>query len=66
VGDVKWARIPKPPKTGGKPLGKPKPPGGGNGFPVVFFEFSPNFKNLKKIIKKYMIKKLHAFLSNLV
>jgi hypothetical protein len=48
-------RIPKPPKTGGKALGKPKPPGGGNGFPVVFFffEFSPNLKNLKNFIKMY-------------
>jgi hypothetical protein len=60
------SRIPQPPKTGGKPLGKPKPPGGGNGFPVVFFEFSPNLKNLKKNYKKIYDKKLHAFLSNLV
>jgi hypothetical protein len=29
-------RIPKPPKTGGKPLGKPKPPRGGNSLPAFF------------------------------
>ena len=56
------ARITKPTVFGGKPLGKPKPPGGGNGFPAVFFfEFSPNLKNLKKFIKKYMIKNYMLF-----
>jgi hypothetical protein len=60
------ARITKPTVFDGKPLGKPKPPGGGNGFLAVFFEFSPNLKKLKKFIKKIYDKKLHAFLSNLV
>jgi hypothetical protein len=50
-GGLVLPRISKPPKTGGKPLGKPKLPGGGNGFPAVFFEFNPNLKNLKKFIK---------------
>jgi hypothetical protein len=34
--DESRPRIPKPPKTGGKPLGKPKPSGGGNALPVTF------------------------------
>ena len=60
-GGLVLPRISKPPKTGGKPLGKPKLPGGGNGFPAVFFEFNPNLKNLKKFIKKYMIKNYMLF-----
>jgi hypothetical protein len=43
----KKSRIPKPPKTGGKPLGKPKPSGGGNGFPAIFL-IQSKFKNFEK------------------
>jgi hypothetical protein len=56
----KKSRILKPPKTGGKPLGKPKPPGGGNGFPAVFL-IQSKFKNFEKIYKKYMIKNYMLF-----
>jgi hypothetical protein len=59
-------RITKPTVFGGKPLGKPKPPGGGNGFPAVFFWIQSKFKKFEKIYKKIYDKKLHAFLSNLV
>jgi hypothetical protein len=43
------SRIAKPSKTGGKPLGLPKPPVGGNGLPAVFliqFKFEKFYKKI--------------------
>jgi hypothetical protein len=45
------ARFTKLVKTGGKPVGLPKPPGYGFGKPPVFLKFVLNLKIFKKLIK---------------
>jgi hypothetical protein len=53
-------RIPKPSKTGGKPLGKPKPQGAVTVF-QRFFLIQSKFKNFEKIYKKIYDKKTTCF-----